>query len=111
MRSSKLAVGAVLVFFGLNFAGTCGGGDLSTEDTGDLKTRCRTAAQTNCLDDSQKRVIANANHFPNIALACDGFGHRIYTTTGKHLTIIADPTCPGWTPDTPKMGVITDGAK
>lgn len=113
---AALAVGSILIV-------GCGGADLSTEDAHDTKNRCRYLASTNlapgqtdkddpqanmgaCLDDRQKRAIAFPNHFANVATACDGYGHRIYTTTRDYILIVADPTCPGWSPDTPNMGTI-----
>lgn len=51
-------------------------------------------------DDSDKEVINMPNDFSNIAHACDGHGHRVYTTThesggGRGLYVIEDPSCSG----------------
>lgn len=90
----------------------CGGSDLSTEDAHDTTTRCRPAgAPGTCLDDAQKRTIAFPNHFHNVATACDGYGHRIYQTTGGDMRIFADPSCPGYTAETPLMGVLAEGSR
>lgn len=108
---------------------TCGGSDLSTEDANDTKNRCSYIAPDGkvipdkpgvdellkanaddgaCLDDRQKRAIAFPNKFANVATGCDGYGHRIFVTTRDFIDIIADPTCPGWTEDTPKMRASYD---
>lgn len=120
---------AALLIAGLLFAG-CGGGDLSTEDANDTKERCKynapnglvipdnpnsaqmlnaNADEGACLDDRQKRAIAFPNKFANVATACDGYGHRIFVTTRDFIDIVADPSCPGWTSDTPKMRSSYDG--
>jgi hypothetical protein len=89
----------------------CGGSDLSTEDAHDTVHRCASQAATSpCLDDSQKRAIAFANHFANVATACDGYGHRIWVTTRDQILIKPDPTCPGYTSRTPLgFGSAQDG--
>lgn len=85
----------------------CGGSDMSTEDAGDVP-RCTKAnvEQGNCADTRSPRALANPNGFPNVSTRCDGFGHRVYTTTSKHFYVIADPSCPGWTQNTPEMGLV-----
>lgn len=127
IRSTKILSVAALAVICAAVVG-CGGGDLSTEDAHDTATRCRYLSETNlapgqtgrddpqanvgaCLDDRQKRSIAFPNHFPNVATACDGYGHRIFTTTNRTVYIVADPSCPGWSADTPKMGVVTDAGE
>jgi hypothetical protein len=101
---------AALILGSVSLA-ACGGTDLSTEDAHDTRNRCRPAgAAGTCLDDSQKRTIAFPNHFKNVATGCDGYGHRIFQTTGGDLRIYADPSCPGWTEQTPQMGVL-EGAR
>lgn len=37
------------------------------------------------------------DEFANVAMACDGHGHRVYTTTRANAgpVVITDPSCPG----------------
>lgn len=126
-QSTKILLAAALAVICAAVVG-CGGSDLSTEDAHDTATRCRYLSETNlapgqtgrddpqanvgaCLDDRQKRAIAFPNKFANVSTACDGYGHRIYTTTRDYILIVADPSCPGWSADTPKMGVVTDAGE
>jgi hypothetical protein len=102
----RLAI-AVLVLLAITLA-ACGGGDKSTEDANDVP-RCVTVQQKangNCAVTDAPRTLGMPNTFPNIATECDGFGHRLYTTTDRVLYVIADPSCPGYTDRTPMMGVV-----
>ena len=121
MNSKTLAAAAVILASSVGLA-ACGGSDLSTEDAHDTRNRCRQIEQVNdagqtrpgnCLDDTQKRVIAFPNHFKNMATACDGYGHRLWETTSNHQMIAPDPSCPGYTPETAKAfpGIVQGGSQ
>jgi hypothetical protein len=116
----------IIALLGCTAVAACGGSDLSTEDAHDTANRCRYLTRADqvpgttredqanigaCLDDRQKRSIAFPNHFPNVATACDGYGHRIFTTTDRDFRLIADPSCPGWTKDTPRMGASVEAGQ
>lgn len=102
----KMFISIMAVMASAFAIGACGGGDLSTEDAHDTHDRCRGQVNTACVDDSQKRAIAFPNHYANVATSCDGFGHRVYVTTRNFITIVADPSCPGWSKETPNMGIV-----
>jgi hypothetical protein len=106
MKHFHKFIALVLLIAAAAVIAACGGSDLSTEDAHDTKTRCRGQASTACVDDSQKRAIAFPNHYANVATSCDGYGHRIYVTTRDFITIIADPSCGGYSSKTPQMGVL-----
>lgn len=107
----KLAIAAALL--AALTLGACGGSDLSTEDAHDTRNRCHFhpggASEQNCLDDSQKRVIAFPNHFKNWSTACDGYGHRIFQNTSNQTFIYPDPTCPGYKAEGQPTVVISAG--
>lgn len=73
------------------------GADQSREDARDLTHSCANqSAPGPCIDRTPKRVIAFHNDYPNVATACDGYGHRVYVTTAGHgdpVTVVDDPTC------------------
>ncbi len=47
--------------------------------------------------EEKRDVILMPDQFANIAMACDGHGHRVYSTTRSNatITVVTDPTCPG----------------
>lgn len=47
--------------------------------------------------EAKRDVIVMPDKFANIAMACDGHGHRVYATTRANatVTVISDPSCPG----------------
>ena len=45
--------------------------------------------------EAPREIIVMPDRFQNIAIACDGHGHRIYATTREAApVVIEDPTCP-----------------
>lgn len=74
------------------YAAACGvGPDKSRED----------ARDTTDVDKSAAHIVAFNNHYANVATKCDGHGHRLYITTSSgRVTVIPDPSCPGYTPQT-----------
>lgn len=52
-------------------------------------------------DDTAKAVIQFPDIFPNVAHACDGYGHRVFVpsrgnaSSGRQVTVVEDPSCPG----------------
>lgn len=49
--------------------------------------------------EAKREVIIMPDQFANVAMACDGHGHRVYVTTRPNSgpVIVTDPTCPGGT--------------
>lgn len=47
--------------------------------------------------EKKRDVIVMPDQFANVAMACDGHGHRVYVTTRPNggPVIITDPTCSG----------------
>lgn len=46
-------------------------------------------------DDHPRDVIVMPDLFANVAMVCDGHGHRIYVTTRDAApVVIEDPSCP-----------------
>jgi hypothetical protein len=58
------------------------------------------AAHANQVDRSAPQVVAMPDDFPNVAIKCDGHGHRLYVTSNNNgnvpnLTVVEDSSCPG----------------
>jgi hypothetical protein len=55
------------------------------------------------VDRSPAKVLAMPDKFRNVALKCDGYGHRVYmNSTGDsgnsaNIFVLDDPKCPGGT--------------
>lgn len=48
------------------------------------------------FDDTPAEVVNFPDKYANVAMKCDGHGHRIYSTTREAaVTVIDDPSCPG----------------
>ncbi|MEO6121229.1 MAG: hypothetical protein ABIW46_06260 [Acidimicrobiales bacterium] len=63
-----------------------GAGCADTGPTGD--------GPTGQVDDSPAEVINFPNKFANVAHKCDGYGHRVYSTTRPAPPVVVDdPTC------------------
>jgi hypothetical protein len=47
------------------------------------------------LPEAPREVLTMPDTFSNVAMACDGYGHRIYVTTKEAPPVVVnDPTCP-----------------
>lgn len=68
------------------FAVGCGS-DESREDANDVLN--------GNAEKSAPRVISFNNKYPNVETKCDGFGHRMWVTTGGVFYVLPDPTCQG----------------
>jgi hypothetical protein len=46
--------------------------------------------------EAPREVIVMPDKFANVAMACDGHGHRIFATTRDAVVwVMDDPSCPG----------------
>ena len=70
---------------------SCGWNDARNEERG------RGDAPVGNVVDEPVDVIQFPDRFSNVATACDGHGHRIYTTTksdqSRFMAVIDDPAC------------------
>lgn len=96
LRITKTIALALCCGFAASAAGCGVGPDKSREDAHDTQN----------VDKSAPHATAFNNHYPNVQDKCDGHGHRIFVTTSKATIIIADPSCPGWTQDTPAAAAV-----
>jgi hypothetical protein len=64
--------------------------------------RGRGDAPVSSTDDSPAEVVNFPDQFANIAMKCDGHGHRLYivthTSTDVPVVVITDPACLGGGP-------------
>jgi hypothetical protein len=65
------------------------------------QARGRGDAPVGHRDSTPAEVINMPDEFGNVAVKCDGHGHRIYVVTHNKtdapVTVIDDPSCPGGT--------------
>jgi hypothetical protein len=63
------------------------------------ETRGRGDAPVGHRDDTPAEIINMPDEFGNVAVKCDGHGHRVYVVTHNKtdapVTVIDDPSCPG----------------
>jgi hypothetical protein len=50
-------------------------------------------------DDTPAQILNYPDGFPNVAIKCDGHGHRVFVSThdktDSQPTVVDDPSCPG----------------
>lgn len=64
------------------------------------QTEKQDAHRARSVDRSPPEVIAMPEDFGNLAIKCDGHGHRVYVTTNPgesaaNVFVVSDPTCAG----------------
>lgn len=97
----------------------CGfGNDKSREDANDVHNVCAEGiartADAGCVDKTSPSVVAFNNHYPNVEIKCDGYGHRLFTMThdsaqGRNLIVLPDPSCPGYVKGEEPSVVVAGG--
>lgn len=86
-RTGLPAIGAIYGVVGLLALGTvaCSRDDKGLGD-----------APVGKRQEEHREVIVMPDKFANIAMACDGYGHRVYSTTREApVVVVLDPSCPG----------------